>query len=579
MQADKIIFRVNTSISIFTNWIQNYSRNVTNHFGFPTQNGRISLNPMQRTSSHSGQKLKMDGLYIFSKGSSSEQAEQLPALIEFEVVSLAPERIEVCAECSQPVLIPYFEELLEAISERYPETQEQLRKSRRNSTMDLLDKFLNESNNLREKGKLNFIDFISNVMKILASMYREGSEYGVDGSNKNENPHSPYKKVAKFLFDKEQTHRALSLLKQRWDELAQLQSGEHLYRASIAMQLAEYYLSLNDTDEAMEWLWLTYADDVLHGTTKGNAEQLLVGRFGIETTELERLKAMATQHRESGKWSSTEGLAEGLIKSFIYKYPESSVKNYFQDLSVRKAVILTALPVEYTAVRKYLANPQEVIHPQHTVYELGEYVSNNQTWEIAIAEIGPGNSGAAAEAERALAFFEPDIALFVGVAGGIKDVNLGDIVVATKVYGYESGKEGQEFQTRADIRNSSYDLEQRARAESRKADWWQTVETQESIPKVIVGPIAAGEKVVASNRSSTWKFLRSKYSDALAVEMEGIGFLRAAHANQSISATVVRGISDLIEGKELADQDGWQEIAARNAAAFAFQIIAKIHTN
>jgi hypothetical protein len=57
--------------------------------------------------------------------------------------------------------------------------------------------------------------------------------------------------------------------------------------------------------------------------------------------------------------------------------------------------------------------------------------------------------------------------------------------------------------------------------------------------------------------------------------MEDYGFLAAAHANPGVDALVVRGISDLVDNKQTTDEAGWQERAAWNAAAFAFEILAK----
>lgn len=241
------------------------------------------------------------------------------------------------------------------------------------------------------------------------------------------------------------------------------------------------------------------------------------------------------------------------------------------------AVILTAIPAEYRAVRAHLADLQEEMHPQGTIYERGKFAANGQVWEVAIVEVGAGNSATAVEAERAIAYFKPNVILFVGVAGGIKDVALGDVVAATKVYGYESGKAKLKFEPRPDVGLSTYNLIQRAKAEARKPDWLQrlTEPITTQTPHVFVAPIAAGEKVVASTESSLWKFLRSSYGDAVAVEMEGRGLLQAAHANQQVSALIVRGISDLINGKCEADTAGFQEIAARHASSFAFEILAK----
>ena len=214
-------------------------------------------------------------------------------------------------------------------------------------------------------------------------------------------------------------------------------------------------------------------------------------------------------------------------------------------------VIVTALDVETRAVLRQLGPwLEEVV--QGTVFYKGTF----EDWNVAVVEVGPGNVGVAALADRAIGHFKPDVALFVGVGGRLKDVTLGDVVAATKVYGYEGGKDtATGFLPRPDLQRSAHALEQRARAMCKRDGWRNRLDPdlKHANPKLFVGPVAAGEKVIASTKSATARFLRKHYGDTLAVEMEGRGFLEAAHIN-SVLGTVIRGISDLLTGKSAADK-------------------------
>jgi tetratricopeptide (TPR) repeat protein len=242
------------------------------------------------------------------------------------------------------------------------------------------------------------------------------------------------------------------------------------------------------------------------------------------------------------------------------------------------AVILTSHPDDYQAIRVHLTHLAEETHSQGTVYELGQFSTNGQTWEVAIAEIDNSNTRAASEAERAISHFKPDVIFLVSGATGIKDVSLGDVVVATKVYGYELGRAENKFLPRPETQKPSYPLESRAKAERRHPHWRNRLspEISNSSPSVLLAPIASGEKEVADEQADLLKFLRSQYSDAVAVENLGFGFLKAVDANQNVLALTVHGICRLInDNPDQGIQTNSRAIGAQNAIAFTFEILAK----
>ena len=242
-----------------------------------------------------------------------------------------------------------------------------------------------------------------------------------------------------------------------------------------------------------------------------------------------------------------------------------------------RAVIITTHEVDYQAVTTHLGNLEEEVHPQGTIYNLGQFdVKDSAAWEVAICEVSEQNADVAAETERAISHFKPDVIFLIGAATGIKDVMVGDIVVATKIYSYESGKVENEFLTRPEVKNSSYNLQQRAKSERKKDDWMKRVSTDPLSlhPSIFIGSIASGDKEITDDRSPLLDFLQSNYNDAVAIDRVGHGFLNAVHANQNISALTIHGITYCIDRPEPNSRES-RSIALQNASAFAFEVLAK----
>ncbi|WP_413098748.1 hypothetical protein [Streptomyces sp. Inha503] len=243
-------------------------------------------------------------------------------------------------------------------------------------------------------------------------------------------------------------------------------------------------------------------------------------------------------------------------------------------------VVLTALDVEYEAVRAHLVDPRPRLHPAGTLFEVGRL--DGTPWRVALAELGDGNQGAAVLTERAITMFGPRAVAFVGVAGALKgDVQLGDVVMATHVYAYHGGKdEDGEFHSRPRVWPVRQELDQLARMARRSGAWTELLRDRPpgaARPAVHLKPVAAGEVVLNSADSSLRRQLRRNYQDAAAIEMEGAGVAQAAHLNAALPALIVRGISDRADGRKYdADAECWQSRAARHAAAFAFSVLREL---
>ncbi|MQA05461.1 MAG: purine phosphorylase [Streptosporangiales bacterium] len=239
--------------------------------------------------------------------------------------------------------------------------------------------------------------------------------------------------------------------------------------------------------------------------------------------------------------------------------------------------ILTALETEYAAIRAHLISTKRHEHAKGTIFEVG-VLAARPTCRVALAATGMTNLNAALLTERAIAEFNPSTTMFVGVAGGRRDwLQLGDVVVATRVYSYHGGRsEDTRFRVRPRAWEISHRAEQVARWLSRSSDWYPSA-AEAPAPVVHFAPIAAGDVVLDSQTSDVAQHLDDHYNDAIAVEMESAGFAAAGQVNEHVVSVTIRGISDGAGGaKEQTDNKGWQQIAARNAAAFAAAVAAEL---
>lgn len=255
------------------------------------------------------------------------------------------------------------------------------------------------------------------------------------------------------------------------------------------------------------------------------------------------------------------------------------------------SVILIMSALEQNERQVHLKFLNEVILEKHPVtqtdYYKGTFTTKKGKITVILAKTDQTNVNAGIETERAINYYNPNYIFFSGVAGGLKDVNIGDIVIGQDVYGYERGKAASEkvdgepisvYKVRPKFGASSYALE-RAATNFAFSDVWQATAEKLNNSKfgdsvsVYTGTIAAGEKVDADEISELHKFLQIHCSHALAVEMEGLGFLEACRAYPQIQTLLLRGISDLVKDKEGADNSGSQEYASANVAKFLYDFI------
>ena len=238
-----------------------------------------------------------------------------------------------------------------------------------------------------------------------------------------------------------------------------------------------------------------------------------------------------------------------------------------EPLKTVNVTILTALTCETEAVLHHLDDPRPIVIGD-SIANVGRLRGSDGRCEVTVVELGPGNIQTAVEAGRVRNDGSTDILLFVGIAGALKDLGLGDVVAASEVaYVHRAKIVDGERLGRPQVNRCTRILVQVARHTAREKSWQERLATAVSpAPRALVGQILSSEELVKD--SAYRDELKRTYSDALAVENEGYGLSHVG--GSTLKTIVVRGASDDADEKK-SDSD--QARAADAAAAFAAQML------
>jgi len=264
-------------------------------------------------------------------------------------------------------------------------------------------------------------------------------------------------------------------------------------------------------------------------------------------------------------------------------------------LGSTKVGVLTITDEEFTAAKR--------IFKLRFNFPLSPYFANKKLaagpYDIVVRQASDRTNTPAMRATNAfIEDFRPAFIFLVGTAGGVLKKQkkgrdgtvLGDVIAADFIDYTEFVKlHGRQSLLRKIPHDhpSLYIRENIAGPSRDSTDWHAWIGVKRpgrdlGRPRVIIGNVAAGEKILSSPSSSYQKDVVTKFDKALAFETESFGVAhqvfcarKSVHYNPQFF--VVRGLSDFVNSREAETaRKNWTPYAASAALAFARLIIEKL---
>jgi nucleoside phosphorylase len=265
-------------------------------------------------------------------------------------------------------------------------------------------------------------------------------------------------------------------------------------------------------------------------------------------------------------------------------------------LGFTKVGILTITDEEFHAA-------QRIFNAQHNIPNSPYFVTGampSGSYEVVVRKASDRTNTPAFRATAALIEdLRPAYIFLVGTAGGVlKDVDagtgrdgtrLGDVITGDFIDYTEFVKlRGRESLQRKIPHDhpSLYLRENFAQTLRATTAWHASIgeprPTADGTPTVLVGNIAAGEKILSSPSSEYQKEVVERFDKALAFETESFGvahqvFCARGSVHYNPQFLVIRGISDFVNSPESdATRQNWTPYAASAALAFTRCVIEKL---
>lgn len=192
---------------------------------------------------------------------------------------------------------------------------------------------------------------------------------------------------------------------------------------------------------------------------------------------------------------------------------------------------------------------------------------------------GTGRLHAAMATAHAIRAWTPEALFVVGTAGAFVKAGaaLGDVLVATEIFDYESQRLGlgppeirwRKYEPDAGLLHLAQQIRIPEASELRN--------NRGHLPKVHFGAMLSGDKVIASPAAiGRLRKLRppEPHQPVLGVEMEGAGVAFAV-AQAPVPFLMVRGVADHANNSKSQQSERWSKVACDSAAWFVREVLLR----